>query len=109
MCASEVSDIEVNIWQAYMDQGLMVLGIGTEDLKENVEQFALQFGPTFPVLYDEGSVVFRTSYVMESLFGSSLFPQVWVVGVDGTLVFHDNQHDLDTLSAVVEAELAKMP
>lgn len=87
----------------------MVWGIGTQDTQENVELFTKQFGPTFPVLFDDQGVVFRTSYLMDTLFGTSLFPQLWVVGVDGTLVYSSNQHDLDALLEVLDAELAKIP
>ena len=50
----------MNIWREYQDQGLQVMGVGTQDEADNVWGFAKQLGLTFPVVHDADSAVYTT-------------------------------------------------
>ena len=106
---SEVSDIEVSIWQAYRDQGVVVWGIGSPDPgRETEEQLAAyrdQYGITFPILLDEGGVVI--DQYSQDLFEVSPYPQDWVIGVDGKVAYVNTAYEIDEITAVIEAELAR--
>lgn len=69
--------------------------------------FLAQMGATFPVLYDEDQTVQSTLFSMEVAI-HSVYPSDWIVGVDGNLVYANNEFDAEEIQAVIEAELAKM-
>ena len=85
----------------------MVFAIGPDDPKPAVEAFAEQMGLTFPVLYDGGGVV-HDSYQQALKFNNTIYPQDWIIGVDGTVVYVSNTYDAGAMAAVIEAELAKV-
>lgn len=72
-----------------------------------LEQFYAQMGITFPFLYDVGSEVMDTFYVMEFTIGS-VYPKDWIVGVDGSIVYTNNKYDSQEMITVIESELAKI-
>ena len=58
-CQDEMPRLDTNIWQAYKDQGVMVLGIDLlEDLGQ-VKLFAVNNGVTFRLAIDDTGDVFR--------------------------------------------------
>ncbi len=58
-CQDEMPKLDKNIWQAYQDQGVMVLGINLlEDLGQ-VKLFAVNNGITFRLAIDTTGDVFR--------------------------------------------------
>lgn len=71
-------------------------------------KFGDQMGVTFPILYDEGSKVMNSSYVIEYAI-HSVYPKDWIVGVDGRIVYANNTYDSEEIMAVLDAELAKEP
>ncbi len=84
---------------------MIVFGLVSDDTKEDAENFVKQMGVTFPVLFDEGGTV-HALYEMESGGTSSVYPQDWVVGASGEVVYHNNHYEPDEMIAVIEAELA---
>jgi cytochrome c biogenesis protein CcmG/thiol:disulfide interchange protein DsbE len=66
-------------WEAYRDEGLVVLGIDAQDLRVDAKRFVERYGLTYPLAYDgNGASLGR--------FGWSGFPETWFVGRDGRLV-----------------------
>ena len=59
---------------------------------------------SYPVLLDDGGVVHR-QYELTMAFPSAAFPQDWVVGADGTLVYANNGFEADEMQAAIEREL----
>ncbi len=58
-CQDEMPQLEAHIWQAFKNQGLVVLGV---DLKEDlgpVKLFAVNNNITFPLAIDQTGEVFR--------------------------------------------------
>ena len=104
MCPSEVSDIEHSIWQAYEDQGVIVWGITSSETQSTVENFRDQMGLTFPILLDtDGSV--NTEYLQVLAFESAAYPQDWVIGTDGVVVYRNNGFELDAMITAIESQL----
>lgn len=61
-------------------------------------------GVTYPVLLDtDGAVIARYSQVMA--FPTGAYPQDWVIGPDGTIVYANNRFELDELINAVERAL----
>jgi peroxiredoxin len=58
----------------------------------------------YPILIDEGGVV-HSGYSMLSAFSTAAFPQDWVVGTDGRIVYANNTFEPDEMRAIIEREL----
>lgn len=71
----------------------------------DAERFADLLQLTLPVLYDEGGLV-HDQYVSTSSVPAAAFPQEWIVGRDGTIVYQASQYNYDAVVDVIEAELA---
>ncbi len=77
--------------------------------EENSEDAAIDFADalelTMPVLYDEGGVV-HADYVTLSEVPSAAYPEEWIIGTDGIIVYHAALYDYSAVADVIEAELA---
>ncbi len=83
----------------------MVWAIASEERSiDDVVAFAEALDLTLPVLYDEGGVV-HAEYVTQSEVPSAAYPEEWIVGTDGVIVYHAANYDHDAVIDVIEAEL----
>ncbi len=73
-----------------------------------MKNFVKQFNVPFPVLFD-GTGKVQNLYSQEYAFSNTVYPQEWLIGVDGTVVYFSNEYNADTLGTLVEIELAKEP
>jgi peroxiredoxin len=92
----------------YGERGLVVWGIcadvGTGDTLESAEAYRDYFGLTYPVLFDEDGVVY-SDYNQQAAFDGTVFPQDWVIGADGTVLYARNSYEYSELVAVIEQAL----
>ena len=86
---------------------MQVWGIGSEDGRDVLEIFAEQMGITFPVLFDDGAVV-QQDYNPGQNTTNSVYPQDWIIGVDGTVVYVSTSYNPEEMIEILEAELAKV-
>jgi len=86
---------------------VQVWGIGSEDGRDVLEIFAEQMGITFPVLFDDGAVV-QQDYNPGQNTTNSVYPQDWIIGVDGTVVYVSTSYNPEEMIEILEAELAKV-
>jgi peroxiredoxin len=94
------------LWQSYKDRGVIIWGIAAEDPLKDVINFVAQLGLTFPILFDETGSVHAEYNPLQS-YTNSVYPQDWIVGVDGTIVYVNNQYQPEEMQAILEQELAK--
>ena len=104
MCPSEVSDIEHSIWRRYKDQGVQVFGIGSEDSLSALTNFRDSFGLTYPILYYANGQV-HAKWNLQSAFPTAAYPQDWIVGPDGRIVYANNGFEPDEMRFVLERYL----
>ena len=79
-------------------------GVGSEDSRETLINFATSFGLSFPILEDpEGSV--HAKYDMNQAFPTAAYPQDWIVGPDGTILYVNNGFEPDEIRFVLERSL----
>jgi cytochrome c biogenesis protein CcmG/thiol:disulfide interchange protein DsbE len=57
-CRDEIPDIQA-AYEAYQDDGFVVLGINVEEPQQRVEQFVAALGMTYPVLLDETGQILK--------------------------------------------------
>lgn len=84
---------------------MVVYGIAADDEAPIARDFAEALGLTFPILMDTGGTV-HSEYSMFSAFSTAAFPQDWVIGTDGRIVYGNNTFEPDEMRAVIERELA---
>lgn len=88
-------------WQ---DLGLQVVGVASNEDLATVRTFADQLDLSFPVLYDGDGRVWGM-YVERGAFETAPYPQEWLIGPDGVVVYYTNQLDIDALEAAIAATL----
>jgi peroxiredoxin len=85
----------------------VVWGIGSEDGYDALSSFVEQMGLTYPVLFD-GSGDLLSIYDPGKPPTNSVYPQDYIIGVDGTVVYVNTKYEPDEMIAVIETELQKM-
>lgn len=81
-------------------------GIASQDSEAQVQNFVEQMGLTFPILFDEGGTVQERYGRLSHGFGT-VYPQDYVVDIDGKVAYVNAGYEPDEMIAVIEAELAR--
>ena len=63
-------------------------------------------GLTFPVLIDADGAVYE-AYSQQTAFDQTIFPQDWIIGADGRVVYVNNTYEAEAIAEIIEAELLK--
>lgn len=85
---------------------MVVYGIASQENADTVRSYTSALGLTYPILLDTtGSV--KRAYEQEMPFPTGAYPQDWIVGTDGRVVYQNNRWDLQAMEAAIEAELAE--
>ena len=85
---------------------MVVYGIASRESTDTVRSFVDRLGITYPILLDnDGSV--NGQYAQEMAFPSAAYPQDWVIGTDGVVVYANNGFELDAMVTAIEQELSE--
>lgn len=77
-CKDEAPLLE-QAWQDNKERGLVILGVDSQDFRDDARSFMKRFGLTYPIVYDgKGSTLGK--------YGITGFPETFFVGRDGNLV-----------------------
>lgn len=77
-CKDEAPVLQ-STWERYRKQGLVVVGVDSQDFRKDARRFMRRFGVTYPVVYDgKGSTLGR--------WGVTGFPETFFVDRSGNLV-----------------------
>ena len=87
----------------------MIWAIGPDDERAQLSAYSEQLGLTYPVLYDPEGLEAHSQYVIDGTTTNSVFPQDWIIGVDGTVRYISTAYEPSHMIAVLEEELAKIP
>jgi peroxiredoxin len=87
----------------------VIWAIGPEDEFAQLAAYTEQLGLTYPVLYDPEGLEAHSQYLIEGTTTNSVFPQDWIIGVDGTVRYVSTAYEPSHMIAVLEEELAKIP
>lgn len=96
--------MQVRIWEQYEAEGVVVWGIATRETRDRVRPYADSLGITFPVLLDEDGAVDRM-YDLAFAFPTGAYPQDFVIGADGRIVYASNEPDVESIEDAVRLEL----
>ncbi len=96
VCPPEVDDL-----QALADTlDAEIWLVAGEDDRDALEAFRTNRHVTLPILLDEGGRV-HERFRQVSAFEQALYPQNWLVGVDGTVAYAANHYEPEAIQAVV--------
>ena len=105
MCSPELSDLEISIWQEYVDDGVTLVGI-TAVNQGQIDQFVIDNGLTFPILKDTRSgpgigtgIVYDQYYIPNQ---GSPYPRDFIIGTDGKVHYVNNEIDTQFMIAIIE-------
>lgn len=95
ICAPELDDVQsmADTW------GAEVWLVAPADDPAVLRDFVEDRNITLPVLVDEGGVVYAQWQQTQQF--QTLFPQNWVVGQDGTIVYGSNHYEPDALADAI--------
>jgi len=82
----------------------VVWGIASRENIDQVRSYTSALGLTFPILMDEDGSV-NLTYAQQMAFPTAAYPQDWVIGADGVVVYANNRFELEELTTAVEREL----
>ncbi len=94
----------MRIWEQYEADGVVVWGIATQESADRVRLYTESLGVDFPVLLDTTGEVDRL-YDLTFAFPTGAYPQDFVVGSDGRIVYASNEPDVEAIEAAVVVEL----
>ncbi len=81
----------------------MVWGVGSQDTYEDLVAFRDWMGVTFPILFDENATVQRQYEQVRAR--SSVYPQDWIIGPDGIVLYVNNAYDAEAMTEIIESVL----
>ena len=84
---------------------MLVWGVASEEDPDVLRSYADAFGLTFPILVDSDGAV-SDIYSQRSAFATAAYPQDWIIGREGDVVYANNGFELDAMVSVLEAELS---
>lgn len=96
--------MQQRVWEEHQADGALVWGIATGEDAGVVRAYTERLGVDFPVLLDTTGEVYRL-YDLAFAFPTGAYPQDFVVGTDGRIVYASNQPDVEAIEAAVQREL----
>ena len=76
----------------------------SQENREQVLRFVEQYGLSFPILLDtDGSV--KREYEQTEAFPTAAYPQDWVIGNDGLVIYKNNHFEWDAMVHAIESQL----
>jgi len=58
VCRQEMPHLEKDVWQAFKDKGVVLIGVDRDEPLETVLKFQDDIGTTYPLALDPGSNIF---------------------------------------------------
>jgi len=92
----------VTIWQVYQSDGLIVFGLNRSESQEVAQEFADQFGLTFPILLDSIGSAYG-DYWIEGC--TTPFPRDFIIDQSGIVRFLACEYDPEAMTTVIDSLL----
>ena len=98
--------MEISIWQAYQENGLIMLGIINTSNQNQINSFVDENSLTFPILFDPGSSggvqggdTYDDYYMPND---GSPYPRDFIIDQDGIIQYANNEIDTEWMLYVLE-------
>lgn len=97
VCRKEMPHIENEVWQAFKDKDLVVIGIDRDEPKDVVEKFSEEMNITYPLVLDPGAEIFGLFAGKESGVTRNI-----ILDREGKIVFLTRLFDQAEFNAMVK-------
>ena len=101
--------METDIWQAYQDQGLIVVAISSSTIGPEdpvaLADYVATMGLTMPVLLDVDEAVYN-DYRITTGDHFAPYPREYIIDRDGLLLYAEPTIDVAAMPPIIEAALA---
>jgi peroxiredoxin len=98
VCRKEMPSIEKEIWQAYKDKGLVLIGVDRDEPLETLKSFATQTGITYPLALDPKADIFGLYADKKAGVTRNV-----LIDRDGKIVFMTRLYDENEFKSLVKA------
>ena len=95
-CREEIPHLEAEVWRAYREQGVVVVGLAREEDAEVLEPFVEAQGITYPVAPDPDRRVFAR-------YAERYIPRTVVVDPEGIIVYQSSGFESEEFERMVAA------
>ena len=96
VCIQEMPHLEKEVWNAYKDKGLMLIGIDRDEPLDVVEKFQEKVGTTYPIALDPGAKHFSKFAHINSGVTRNI-----VIDKNGKIVFLTRLFDKEEFQAMI--------
>ena len=97
--------METAIWQAYQDEGVIMLGIINTSNQNQINNFVIENSLTFPILFDPGSSggvqggnTYDDFYMPND---GSPYPRDFIIDQNGVIAYANNEIDTEWMLSVI--------
>jgi len=105
VCSPELSDLETAIWQSYMSENVILVGISNTNNQNIINNFIEENGLTYPILFDTGSAggvqggdVYDMYYMPND---GSPYPRDFIIDQNGVIAYANNEIDTAWMLSVI--------
>ncbi len=103
-CRKEVARLQEDIVDRFAGRDFVLIAVAIDEKQETVEQFMKRNGYHFPAAFDGGKKLY-------GLFAESYIPRNFLIGPDGTVLFHSigyTPEEFDGLVSTIGAALDRV-
>jgi peroxiredoxin len=93
-CKEELPDLQKNVWERFREVGLIVLAVGREHSREELEVFRKEGGYTFDFAPDPKREIFK-------LYATKNIPRNVLIGKDGKIAYQSLGYQPETFKELV--------
>jgi peroxiredoxin len=106
VCREEMPHLEKDLWQAYKDKGVVLIGVDRDEPLEKVTAFHKVMNISYPLALDPGADIFGRFANKKSGVTRNV-----VIGRDGRIAYLTRLYDKEEFSSMVKAidNLVKQP
>jgi len=97
VCREEMPYLESDIWQAYKDKDVVLIGVDRNEPLATVEKFSKDMKITYPLALDSGAVIFQKFADKKAGITRNV-----VIGRDGKIKFLTRLYDKAEFASLVE-------
>lgn len=98
VCRQEMPHLEKDVWQAYKDKGLVLIGVDRDEPLEKVKHFHQEMKISYPLALDPGADIFGRFANKKSGVTRNV-----VIDKDGKIVYLTRLYDTQEFSSMLKA------
>jgi peroxiredoxin len=98
VCREEMPHLEKDVWQAYKDKGLILIGVDRDEPLEKVKKFHQEMNISYPLALDPGADIFGRFANKKSGVTRNV-----IIDKDGKIVYLTRLYDTQEFASMLKA------